>query len=167
MQLFSPERRNDLLNSLATPDQERMRPLLTPVTFEPRQVLMRAGESIEFVYFPWAGVCSVVANMADGGAVEIATVGREGVVGYLAGFGEQLSAHDCMLQIPAADAGAYRMSVRDFRDEMSHPHDLRRAIALRKANQLTIQCNSHTWGFQVILNARAQRRQGARKSNST
>lgn len=51
------------------------------VDLDTREPLYGAGESIENVYFPLDAVVSVVADMADGSVVEVATVGREGMVG--------------------------------------------------------------------------------------
>jgi CRP-like cAMP-binding protein len=46
-----------------------------------RPQLYESGERIEHVYFPVNGVLSIVADMADGGLVEVATVGSEGMLG--------------------------------------------------------------------------------------
>ena len=47
-------------------------------------MLHKPGDRIEHVYFPGGGFCSELAVLADGGMVEVATVGREGVVGVSA-----------------------------------------------------------------------------------
>jgi CRP-like cAMP-binding protein len=46
-----------------------------------RRVLWEPGQAADHVYFPLAGVISLVTVMADGDMVEVATVGREGMVG--------------------------------------------------------------------------------------
>jgi CRP-like cAMP-binding protein len=46
-----------------------------------RENLYESGARIEDVYFPLEAVMSLVADMADGGQVEVATVGSEGMVG--------------------------------------------------------------------------------------
>lgn len=51
------------------------------VVLEARAPIYRAGERIEDVYFPLDAVVSVVADMGDGSVVEVATIGREGMVG--------------------------------------------------------------------------------------
>ena len=46
-----------------------------------RDPIYQAGDRIEDVYFPLDAVVSIVADMGDGSAVEVATIGREGMVG--------------------------------------------------------------------------------------
>ncbi|MFY9588860.1 MAG: Crp/Fnr family transcriptional regulator [Actinomycetota bacterium] len=46
-----------------------------------RRVLWEPDDEIETVYFPISGVVSLVTLMKDGGHVEMATIGREGIVG--------------------------------------------------------------------------------------
>jgi len=50
-------------------------------------VLIEAGDEFEYVYFPHYGMISLLAVLKDGKAIETATVGREGVVGAMAGLG--------------------------------------------------------------------------------
>jgi hypothetical protein len=47
----------------------------------PRRILHEADKPIEHVYFPEHGVVSLISNMKDGSVMEIATVGREGMIG--------------------------------------------------------------------------------------
>lgn len=46
-----------------------------------KRILFDPGEAISTVFFPVQGVVSMISLMVDGGVVEVATVGREGVVG--------------------------------------------------------------------------------------
>ena len=48
---------------------------------------MDADSSLDHVYFPDSGVVSVLAVYADGNAIEMATIGREGCTGMQAVFG--------------------------------------------------------------------------------
>lgn len=113
-----PPATNGILASLPEDDLARLQPLLRAMRFEPRQPLQQAGQPLEFVYFPWGGVCSLVATMADGRMAELATVGREGIVGHTAAFGQRVAVHDAMLQIPAPGCGAHVMNADDFRVEL-------------------------------------------------
>lgn len=58
-----------------------IRPHLTQVSLEIRDVVYLAGERIAHVYFPTGSVLSVLTIMSDGSAVEIGTFGNEGVSG--------------------------------------------------------------------------------------
>ena len=50
-------------------------------------VISRAGDAIEYVFFPHSGAISLMIDMADGHTVAIAAVGREGAVGILSVLG--------------------------------------------------------------------------------
>src|SRR6201996_7895679 len=50
-------------------------------------VLTEVGDEVDFVYFPHNGMLSLLSVLKDGRSVEIAMVGREGVVGAMAGLG--------------------------------------------------------------------------------
>jgi len=67
-------------------------------------VLLKRGDPIRYGFFPKGGVCSVTAMMKNGAAVEIATVGDEGMVGIPAFVGGQPMPGDSMV----ASAGSAR-----------------------------------------------------------
>jgi CRP-like cAMP-binding protein len=46
-------------------------------------VLIEAGEKLDHVYFPHSGMLSLLVVLDDGKAIEVATVGREGVIGAM------------------------------------------------------------------------------------
>jgi CRP-like cAMP-binding protein len=72
---------NRLLGLLRPSDYARLRPHLRLVPLEYPQALYDAGKTIGFVYFIETGVGSRVNTMANGQAVEVGTIGNEGVVG--------------------------------------------------------------------------------------
>src|SRR5947209_7736476 len=76
--------RNLLLAALPKADRERIVPTLDVVPLKLKDLLHKAGEPIQHVYFPGGGFCSMVTVLEDGGMVEVATVGREGMVGVTA-----------------------------------------------------------------------------------
>jgi CRP-like cAMP-binding protein len=65
-------------------------------------VLLEAGEEFDHVYFPHSGMLSLLVVMRDGKGIEIATVGREGVVGAVAGLGLYRSSVRVVVQLPMA-----------------------------------------------------------------
>lgn len=119
---------NLVLASLPAAEFERLRPVLRTVRLEAKQPLAVTGEPHEFVYFPCGGMCSMVARMENGGLVELASIGREGIVNYLAGFGQQVASSDSMVQIPDDDMRAHVMTARDFKAEMSRGGPFREAV---------------------------------------
>jgi CRP-like cAMP-binding protein len=79
--LLDHVRQNRLLRALSLPMLERLLPQLEPVTLGLKDLLVVRDEPIPFVYFPLAGVVSLVSTLAAGASVEVATVGNEGLVG--------------------------------------------------------------------------------------
>lgn len=82
---------NKLLAKLTREDFQALSANLATVQLDQGFVLFEAGEEVEQVYFPLSGMVSMLVVMQDGKAIETATVGREGVVGAMAGFGLHVS----------------------------------------------------------------------------
>jgi len=78
---------NKLLASLPREDFDRLLPYLSTVSLQQGIVLFEAGDEVDQIYFPHDGMLSLLAVLRDGKAIETATVGREGVVGAMAGLG--------------------------------------------------------------------------------
>src|SRR4051812_4159094 len=90
--------RNRLLDRLPGAEYRRLLPLLEPVLMPHGQVLYEAHGPIDYAYFPLDAVVSAVTVMRDGDAIEVATVGNEGLVGHY-GFGGKVSPHRVVVQI--------------------------------------------------------------------
>jgi CRP-like cAMP-binding protein len=105
-------RRNLLLRSLPTDEYEELRALLEPVSLEVRDPVFDRGKAIEHLYFPMDCVLSLVAIIEGEAAVEVATVGYEGMGGLPAFLGTATSPHDCFCQVPGS---ALRLSIADLR----------------------------------------------------
>jgi CRP-like cAMP-binding protein len=79
--------RNRLLAALTSEDHCLLAPHLKVMSFELGLLLQEPEKPIEYVYFPHQGMISLLAVMSDGQGIETATVGSEGVVGAMSGFG--------------------------------------------------------------------------------
>ena len=108
---------NSLLAALPLTDYARIRRSLQTVPLILKEVLQRPGDPIYDVYFPGGGFCSILTVLNDGSMVEIATVGREGMVGIAAildgGFPSS-----SLTMVQAASDTCYRMPIEAFRREM-------------------------------------------------
>jgi CRP-like cAMP-binding protein len=96
-------------------------PHLETVSLARKQVLLKRGEPTSHVYFPNGGMCSVTAMMKNGEAVEVATVGDEGMLGLSAFLGGSAMPGETMVQVPSADPSqmtAERISIQVFRNEL-------------------------------------------------
>jgi len=91
---------------LALPSRNlaRLTPDLEHIRCEREQVLIEADSSLDHIYFPDSGVVSVLAVYADGSAIEMATIGREGCTGVQAVFGARTSSIRLYVQIPGSAA---------------------------------------------------------------
>jgi CRP-like cAMP-binding protein len=107
---------NRLLAALPKPDRDRLVPTLDVIPLTLKALLHKPGEHVEYVYFPGGGFCSIVTVLKDGGMVEVATVGREGVLGVPAALDGHPVSSATMVQ-GAADT-CYRMTTAAFRREM-------------------------------------------------
>lgn len=107
---------NQLLASLPTDDYTRIAPTLDTIRLTLKDLLHPPGSTVDHVYFPGGGFCSVVAVLENGGMVEVATVGREGMVGIFPALDGSPASSATMVQ-GAADT-CYRMTVDHFRQEM-------------------------------------------------
>src|ERR1700674_1446954 len=96
--------RNRLLLALPPRDLKRLSPELERVPCQRGQVLLDADSALDHIYFPDSGVISALAVYADGGAIEMATIGREGCTGVQAIFGAKISSARLMVQIPGSAA---------------------------------------------------------------
>ncbi|HKF65144.1 MAG TPA: Crp/Fnr family transcriptional regulator [Vicinamibacterales bacterium] len=143
---FSPTiSRNLLLSSLPLEEQERICTLLEVTSLDVKEVLHKPGELIEHVYFPGGGFCSIVTVLEDGEMVEVAAIGREGMVGVTAEAGWLPLSSAAMVQ--ASTDVCYRMSTAAFRREMDrrgafHSVVTRYTQALMGVIMQTTACNA-------------------------
>ncbi len=110
------DNRNRLLAALPAADYARILPSLTVVPLKLKDILHRPGEPIRDVYFPGGGFCSMLTVLEDGRMVEIATVGREGVIGVSAVLDGAPVTSAAMVQ--GETDICYRMTVDAFRREI-------------------------------------------------
>jgi CRP-like cAMP-binding protein len=93
---------NKLLALLPRDHFDRLLPHLTSVQLPQGLVMFESGDEVDQVYFPHYGMLSLLAVLRDGKAIETATVGREGVVGAMAGLGLYKSLVRVVVQMPVA-----------------------------------------------------------------
>jgi len=91
---------NQILNSVPDNEFKLLRPDLEFIQTPQHHILHEAGEKIEFAYFLNEGMASLVVLTSDGRSVEVAIVGREGIVGTPLGVGLRRSPYRSIMQIP-------------------------------------------------------------------
>jgi CRP-like cAMP-binding protein len=107
---------NRLLAALPAADYTRILPSLTVVPLKLKDILHKPGDPIRDVYFPGGGFCSMLTVLEDGSMVEIATIGREGMIGVSAVLDGARVTSAAMVQ--GATDTCYRMNVDAFRREI-------------------------------------------------
>jgi CRP-like cAMP-binding protein len=125
MPFSAPMTRNRILSALPLEDRERLRPHLQPVPLLQRQVLYEAAAAIEHVYFIEEGVASVLTTMADGDAVEVRMMGREGMIGLPYLLGAEMLPQEVIVQVPGS---ALRMGAAAFRAEFERYESIRAPV---------------------------------------
>ena len=108
---------NLLLARLPAEDYARLLPSLDVVPLKLKEFLHKPGQPLEHVFFPGGGYVSVLTALEDGGMVEVATIGREGLVGAFALADAGAPPTSATLVQGESDT-CYRMTVGAFRVEM-------------------------------------------------
>lgn len=118
---------NRLLASLPAEDYRRLLPLLRPEVLKLKKVIYKPGDVVNDVYFPGGGFLSVVTVLANGDMVEVATIGREGMVGISASTAGYRESTLTMVQMETELCS--RMPAAAFRREMDRQGALHDAVA--------------------------------------
>jgi CRP-like cAMP-binding protein len=133
------------LAALSSEVFDRIASNLDVVPLPLKQFVHKPGERIRDVYFPGGGFISIVTVLTDGTMVEVATVGREGLLGASAILNGAASPSAAMVQ--AETDTCYRMPADVFREEIDRRnsfHDLmtRYAQALHGVIMQAAACNA-------------------------
>jgi CRP-like cAMP-binding protein len=90
---------NTLLANLPRSDFDLISPQLTIGQFSRGHVLAEVGDEVDQIYFPLSGMISLLTIVKDGKAIEISTIGRDGVFGAAAAFGLHRSQVRAIVQV--------------------------------------------------------------------
>lgn len=138
-------RRNDLLASLDHNDIAFFYPHLKIVQLKHGTVLGTPGDEVDFVWFPFNCLMSLVCTSSDGASSEAATLGREGVINLFSVIGGCDVVAEAVVQI---EGSAGRLSAGVFRQLFDQRPALRRAcigFAGRLVARMSreVLCSSH------------------------
>jgi CRP-like cAMP-binding protein len=130
------EVRNRLLQLLAPQDYEMMAPYLRRVALEMNATLATAGDPIEEVCFPEAGVIGFADVLPDGQRLAVAVTGKEGFVGWPLLLGNDRWPHEAIVR--AEQGTALSISAADLRRVIGDSERIR-TMLLRYTSTLTAQ----------------------------
>ncbi|MEH1890645.1 MAG: Crp/Fnr family transcriptional regulator [Nostoc sp.] len=135
--------KNQLIAALPAKEYSRLVAYMEVVPLEIKQHLYLPNQPIEYVYFLNYGVASMLTVLTDGSAIEVATVGNEGMVGLPVFLGADRIPGECFIQVPGY---GLRMRVDAFKTHVtaSSPlHDLLQRYTQALFNQIaqSAACN--------------------------
>ncbi len=90
---------NHLLSKLSAADLALLAPNLEPLDLPLRFPIEDVGKPIKHVYFPDAGLVSVVARTVRDMQIEVGIIGREGMSGLNVVMGNDLAANSAYMQV--------------------------------------------------------------------
>ncbi len=128
-------RSNAILNTLSESQLAQLLPRLKIVELELGHVLYEPEQTIDYIYFPTAGIISLLALFEDGDTVEAGVIGAEGMLGTPVVLGAKTTPHQALVQ---ATGQAMRMTVHDLNGEVEKDGWLLKSM-LRYTNAMFIQ----------------------------
>jgi CRP-like cAMP-binding protein len=113
---------NTLLLSIPDREFDLLRPNLEFLELPHHQILHEPGQKIDFAYFLNRGMASLVILTRDGRSVEVAIVGREGLVGTPLAVGLERGPYRAIVQIAA---NGFRVKASILAEVLPKSADLR------------------------------------------
>ena len=120
---------NHVLSTLSSKQLSLLLPL-EPVELQQGEHVYRRGTSVEQVLFPASAVVSLLVDTASGNAVEVAMVGREGVIGTPVVAGDGFAINTARVQVQGS---AYSVTRTKFLQALDESRQLRQCIERRDA----------------------------------
>src|ERR1700709_142605 len=142
--MASNQIKNKLLSALPRNVFDALRPDLVHVELGFRTQIYAPDDEVQWVYFPSSGMISMLQSTADSRGIELATIGREGALGTMAGFGLNRALTVSVVQMPLT---AVKISAPNFRKHVSQYASVQE-MALKSnevilaQTQITAACNA-------------------------
>jgi CRP-like cAMP-binding protein len=135
---------NPLLQMLGAADFELLRPHLMTIELVRETVLSEAGSMLRHVYFPHDGTVSITVGLSEGQTIEVAMLGRDGIVGGGAALGDGIAASDATVLFSGT---ASSIEIPAFRNAAAASGPFRRLVirheqALLAQAQQSLLCNT-------------------------
>ncbi len=130
-------RSNRLLAALPARDLDLLSSHLDVAEMVQGAPVFAAGQPASHVWFPHEGVISIVAGDPDGDAVEVATVGREGMTGVAVVLGGQTMTNHAMVQVSGRGSRIESPALRKAIDASPVLNHLLLRYALAVLNQVS------------------------------
>lgn len=116
---------NHLLGALSRDVFAKILPYVESVSFTENESIYQSGDSVDYVYFPETAIISEFQILEDGGTIEIAMTGREGIVGLLSVFNKYPASNWTQVSVPGK---ALKIKSRFLREEIYRNDSLQRCL---------------------------------------
>ena len=135
---------NRLLQTMSAADFDAIRPHLQIVELAKESMLIEAGMELTQIYLPHSGVISMMVSLSEGQAVEVAMVGRDGIVGALEALGDGIALTDAVVLFPGTASVLSVAQLRQLAGQSATFRNLlaRHAQALLVQAQQSVACNA-------------------------
>lgn len=136
---------NGILAALLATEYKRLLPKLERVTWKRGEIVYRADQEIERVYFPEDAVVAMIDTTIDRRTVEVGVIGHEGIVGINIFLGGAVTPDRAIVQMPGA---AFSMTSKDLRKEVRFGSPLQRVLldytrAFLAVISQSVACSQH------------------------
>ena len=136
---------NQILSALPKAEYQRLIKQLEPVNLSLNEILFKARQKCDYLYFPTQGIVSLLSIIDDGSTTEIGVIGSEGMVGTLQFLGDGILNSQSVVQVKGT---AMRIEPSVLRVEFNRSKILQKLLlgyALKLFNQVSqgAACNNH------------------------
>lgn len=137
--------RNDILSALLNSEYKHLSPKLEQVDLKIGEIIYKADQRIDYVYFPETAVVAMIDTVEDGGTVEVGIIGHEGMVGINIFLGCLVTPDKAIVQISGS---AMRMKTNALRKALRFGSPLQRLLlrytqALLAVISQSVACSQH------------------------
>ena len=136
---------NRILSALPERELKLLRYDLEPVELPLNLILSQKDRPLEKLYFPTAGIISLLAVLDNGSTTEVGMVGQEGVVGALGFLGEGVFHAQAVVQLLGTAMAIKTQALRPKYDRCQTLQKLLLRHSLKLFNQVSLcsACNNH------------------------
>jgi CRP-like cAMP-binding protein len=117
---------NRLIEALPAEARQRLAPEFEHISIRSGDVLHRAGQSADYVYWPHSGMGSIVSPLGQEASIAVASIGSEGMIGVFQALGGGLSTERSVVLVSGEAA---RVRIGPLRAELERNRELRALLS--------------------------------------
>jgi CRP-like cAMP-binding protein len=135
---------NRLLQALPATEFDALHPHLTTTEMVKETVLIKAGSAPAQIYLPHSGAVGMAVRLSGGQVVQVAMIGKDGLVGASAALGAEIWPGDAVVLFPGTASVLDVAELRAVADRNVTVQDLlaRHELALFAQAQQSAACNA-------------------------